>query len=47
MSGFSRILADKLLRLRDADTQQVLELEKTSDDRGYHPTIAPDKKKED
>ena len=47
MSGFSRILADKLLLLRDADTQQVLELEKTSDDRGYHPTIAPDKKKED
>ena len=27
MSGFSRILAEKLLNLRDADTQQVLELE--------------------
>ena len=47
MSGFSRILADKLLRLRDADTQQVLEQEAISDARGYHPTIAPDKKKED
>ncbi len=47
MSGFSRILADKLLRLRDADTQQVLELEAVSDARGYHPTTAPDKKKED
>lgn len=47
MSGFSRILADKLLRLRDADTQQVLELEKTSDERGYHSASAPDQKKED
>ncbi len=37
MSGFSRILADKLLRLRDADTQQVLSLEKARDERGYHP----------
>lgn len=27
MSGFSRILAEKLLNLRDADPQQVLELE--------------------
>ena len=47
MSGFSRILADKLLRLRDADTKQVLELEEISDARGYHPTAAPDQKKED
>lgn len=47
MSGFSRILADKLLRLRDADTQQVLEQEAISDARGYHPTSAPDQKKED
>ena len=47
MSGFSRILADKLLRLRDADTKQVLDLEKISDTRGYHPTTAPDQKKED
>ena len=27
MSGFSRILAEKLLNLRDADPRQVLELE--------------------
>lgn len=47
MSGFSRILADKLLRLRDADTQQVLEQEAISDARGYHPTSAPSQKKED
>lgn len=47
MSGFSRILADKLLRLRDADTQQVLEQESISDARGYHPTSAPNQKKED
>ena len=47
MSGFSRILADKLLRLRDADTQQVLEQEAISDARGYHPTAAPSQKKED
>lgn len=47
MSGFSRILADKLLRLRDADTQQVLEQEAISDARGYHPTSAPNQKKED
>lgn len=47
MSGFSRILADKLLRLRDADTKQILDLEEISDARGYHPTTAPDQKKED
>lgn len=31
MSGFSRILGDKLLRLRDADTEAVLAQEKRSD----------------
>ena len=36
-SGFSRILAEKLLHLQDADPQQVLELEKISDGRGRHP----------
>ena len=30
MSGFSRILAEKLLRLQDADTQQILDLESIS-----------------
>lgn len=33
-SGFSRIMAEKLLHLQDADPQQVLELEKISDGRG-------------
>ena len=36
-SGFSRIMAEKLLHLQDADPQQVLELEKISDGRGRHP----------
>lgn len=36
-SGFSRILAEKLLHLQDADPQRVLELEKISDGRGQHP----------
>lgn len=36
-SGFSRIMAEKLLHLQDADPQQVLELEKISDGRGCHP----------
>ena len=31
MSGFSRILGDKLLRLQDAETQHILELEARSD----------------
>ena len=36
-SGFSRIMAEKLLHLPDADPEQVLELEKISDGRGRHP----------
>lgn len=36
-SGFSRILAEKLLHLQDADPQRVLELEKISDGQGQHP----------
>lgn len=36
-SGFSRIMAEKLLHLQDADPEQVLELEKISDGRGRHP----------
>ena len=38
-SGFSRIMAEKLLHLQDADPQQVLELEKISDGRGRHPLV--------
>lgn len=38
-SGFSRIMAEKLLHLQDADPQQVLELEKISDGRGQHPLV--------
>ncbi|MCF0122810.1 MAG: DUF1836 domain-containing protein [Ruminiclostridium sp.] len=40
MSGFSHILAEKLLRLRDAETQQVLEQESISDARGARPVTA-------
>ena len=36
-SGFSRIMAEKLLHLQDADPERVLELEKISDGRGRHP----------
>ena len=36
-SGFSRIMAGKLLHLQDADPERVLELEKISDGRGRHP----------
>lgn len=36
-SGFSRIMAEKLLHLRDADPEQVLALETISDGRGHHP----------
>ena len=36
-SGFSRIMAEKLLHLPDADPERVLELEKISDGRGRHP----------
>ena len=36
-SGFSRIMAEKLLHLQDAAPERVLELEKISDGRGRHP----------
>ena len=36
-SGVSRIMAEKLLHLQDADPERVLELEKISDGRGRHP----------
>ena len=36
-SGFSRIMAEKLLHLQDADPERVLELEKISDGRGRPP----------
>ena len=36
-SGFSRIMAEKLLHPQDADPERVLELEKISDGRGRHP----------
>ena len=36
-SGFSRIMAEKLLHLQDADPERVLEWEKISDGRGRHP----------
>ena len=47
MSGFSRILAEKLLRLQDADTQQVLDLEKTSSSGHHRSMEALPPKKED
>ena len=46
MSGFSRILADKLLRLQDADTQQILDLEKLGSDT-WHRSMEMTQKKED
>ncbi len=36
-SGFSRIMAEKLLHLQDADPERVLELEAISDGQGCHP----------
>lgn len=43
-SGFSRIMAEKLLHLQDADPEQVMELEKISDEQGLHPlTRFPEK----
>lgn len=36
-SGFSRIMAEKLLHLQDADPERVLELEKISDGPGPPP----------
>ncbi len=38
-SGFSRIMAEKLLHLQDADPERVMELEKISDCRGRHPLV--------
>ena len=46
MSGFSRILAEKLLRLQDADTQQVLDLEEISGGT-WHRSMEMTQKKED
>ncbi|MBQ9933366.1 MAG: DUF1836 domain-containing protein [Ruminiclostridium sp.] len=46
MSGFSRILAEKLLRLQDADTQQVLDLEQISGGT-WHRSMEMTQKKED
>lgn len=37
MSGFSQILGEKLLHLRDADPKAVLDQEALSDSRGVHP----------
>lgn len=37
MSGFSRIMAEKLLHLEDADPKTVIESEKRNDVRGLHP----------
>ena len=45
-SGFSRIMAEKLLHLRNADPQQVLAQEKISDGRGRHPLVGLPKKEE-
>lgn len=38
-SGFSRIMAEKLLHLQNADPERVMELEKISDSRGRHPLV--------
>lgn len=38
-SGFSRIMAEKLLHLQDADPERVLELEAISDGQGCHPLV--------
>jgi len=46
MSGFSRILAEKLLRLQDADTQQVLDQESISGGT-WHRSMEMTQKKED
>lgn len=40
MSGFSRIMAEKLLRLQDADRDAVLRLEAVNDEIGKHPIPA-------
>jgi hypothetical protein len=40
-SALSRIMGEKLLRLRGADPEKVLEQEKLNDARGLHPMIPP------
>jgi DNA-binding transcriptional MerR regulator len=45
MSGFSRILGEKLLRLRDADPEAVRAMEKISDESGVHP-LSPTRKED-
>ena len=40
-SALSRIMGEKLLRLRDADPEAVLAQEKLNDARGLHPMIPP------
>ena len=40
-SALSRIMGEKLLRLRGADPEKVLEQEKLNDERGLHPMIPP------
>ena len=44
MSGFSQILGEKLLNLRDADPERVLAQEALSDSRGLHPIALPPNK---
>ena len=41
LSGFSQILGEKLLNLRDADPERVLAQEALSDSRGLHPIALP------
>lgn len=42
MSGFSQILGEKLLHLRDADTQEMIDQEALTDSQGVHPiAVAP------
>ena len=38
-SYLSRIMAEKLLHLQNADPERVMELEKVSDSRGRHPLV--------
>ena len=47
MSGFSRILGEKLLHLQDADPARVMELEAISDSQGKHPLVQPPQKAEE
>ena len=41
-AGFSRILAEKILHLRDADPAAVLAQETIRDHQGRHPMDAPE-----